>query len=268
MKKILPIILISLLLAACNNNNSNNNVVPQEDNNNPSETTTVSLVSIELSGNYQTTFEQGEEFNHDGLVVTAKYSDGTSKVVTNYSITNPSTNNVGEVMVTVTYEENSTGASTAYTITVVKATLESVFSEPYINKQYYLNHIGDIYSVWKEYRGKGVTVAVIDSAFDTTHEEFKFANGKSKISDKSASFTLVNNEVKVGNNVHDLSDSHGTFCAGVVGAAQNNKGIIGVAPESTLMLLKTDKKPKSIEKAFRYAADKSLPSLIKSPSYE
>ena len=37
--------------------------------------------------------------------------------------------------------------------------------EPYIGRQYYLNHIGDIYSAWKSYTGKGVTIAVIDVGF-------------------------------------------------------------------------------------------------------
>ena len=52
-----------------------------------------------------------------------------------------------------------------------------------------------------------------------------------------------------------MGESHGTFCAGIVGAATNKKGVIGVAPDTTLMLLKTDAKPKSICKAFKYAAD-------------
>ena len=102
------------------------------------------------------------------------------------------------------------------------------------------------------------SIAVIDSAFDTTHEDFVNLDGSSKISDKSASFTYNGSKVvtQVGKSYcHDLSDSHGTFCAGVVGAALNHKGVLGIAPECELMLLKTDKKPKSIAEAFKYAAD-------------
>ena len=135
---------------------------------------------------------------------------------------------------------------------------ESVFDEPYLSKQYYLNRIGDIYRVWENYRGKGVTIAVIDSAFDPYHEDFTKLDGNSKISSKSASFSY--NGASVSKNVgisyvRDLSDSHGTFCAGVAGAALNHKGVIGIAPDAELMLLKVDKKPKSICEAFKYAAD-------------
>ena len=220
----------------------------------------VTLSSILLSGNYQTTFEYNETFNYTGLVVTAKYSDGTSKVVTSYTVSTPSMTTTGTQSVTVTYKENNISKSASYNITVKEEIieLETIYKEPYLGKQVYLNHIGDIFTSLKSYRGKGITIAVIDSAFDTTHEEFVNLDGSSKISDKSASFTYDGSKVvtKVGKSyAHDLSDSHGTFCAGVVGASLNHKGVIGIAPESTLMLLKTDKKPKSIAEAFKYAAD-------------
>ena len=130
--------------------------------------------------------------------------------------------------------------------------------EPYIARQIYLNHIGDIYSAWNFYRGKGVTIAVIDMGFNPYHEDFYFENGESKVSDLSASFSTNGGNVttKVGKDeVINMGESHGTFCAGVAAAAINGKGVAGIAPDSTLLLLKTDCKPKSIEKAFRYAAD-------------
>ena len=130
--------------------------------------------------------------------------------------------------------------------------------EPYIGRQYYLNHIGDIYSTWGKYRGNGVTVAVIDMGFNPYHEEFYYEDGSSKVSDKSAAFFTNNDktETLVGiENVVNMGESHGTFCAGVVGAAVNGKGVAGIAPDCQLMLLKTDCKPKSIASAFSYAAN-------------
>lgn len=132
------------------------------------------------------------------------------------------------------------------------------FGDPYLGEQYYLNHIGDIYSAWSQYRGKGITIAVIDAGFDPNHEDFKYADGSSKVSSLSASFETngANTLVKTGaDKVENLGDSHGSFCAGVAAAAINGKGVVGIAPEAELMLLKTDLKPRSIEKAFRYAAD-------------
>lgn len=130
--------------------------------------------------------------------------------------------------------------------------------EPYIARQYYLNHIGDIYSAWGKYRGKGITIAVIDVGFNPNHEDFFYKDGTSKVSDKSASFTTSGNNTttSVGKDkVVNMGESHGTFCAGVAAAAVNGKGVAGIAPEASLLLLKTDAKPKSIAKAFKYAAD-------------
>ncbi len=135
--------------------------------------------------------------------------------------------------------------------------VESVYGEPYLSRQYYLNHIGDIYSVWKKYQGKGITIAVIDMGFDTTHEDFKDIKGNSRISDKSAYISYngtISTQVGI-NYAHDLGDSHGTFCAGVAAAGLNHKGVIGIAPLAELMLIRVDKKPKSIAAAFKYAAD-------------
>ena len=139
-----------------------------------------------------------------------------------------------------------------------KEDLLNPLDEPYIAKQYYLNHIGDIYSSWKEYRGKGVTIAVIDMGFNPYHEDFYYQDGTSKVSPLSASFSYTNKKVttSVGvDKVVNMGESHGTFCAGVAAAAVNGKGVAGIAPEATLMLLKTDARPKSICEAFRYAAD-------------
>lgn len=73
------------------------------------------LSSISLSGDYQTVFTEGDTFNHDGLVVTANYSDNTQTVVTDdaeFSI--PDMSQVGEQTITVTYNE----VSTTYDITI------------------------------------------------------------------------------------------------------------------------------------------------------
>lgn len=130
--------------------------------------------------------------------------------------------------------------------------------EPYIGRQYYLNHIGDIYNTWRSYCGKGQTIAVVDFGFNPNHEDFVFEDGSSKVSAKSASFTTNASKttVSVGvDQVVNMGESHGTFCAGVAAAGLNGKGVIGIAPEAELLLLKTDGKPKSIAKAFTYAAD-------------
>ena len=80
-----------------------------------------SLVSITLSGNYQTTFDVGDDFNYDGLVVTAHYANGDSAVVTNYSVITRLINmdQAGTYTVRVRYSENGVTTTALYDITVV-----------------------------------------------------------------------------------------------------------------------------------------------------
>ena len=153
--------------------------------------------------------------------------------------------------------EESSSSSSSSSSQIVYDT--NPMNEPYIGRQYYLNHIGDIYSTWKQYRGDGQTIAVIDEGFKYNHEDFFYADGTSKVSDESASFTTNSagqTTTQVGKTKVDGGEaSHGTFCAGVAAAAINGKGVVGIAPNASLLLLKTDLKPKSIAAAFRYAAD-------------
>jgi len=88
--------------------------------------------------------------------------------------------------------------------------------------------------------GLGIIVAVIDSGVDYTHEEF----GSCSIEDINDNdqltcpkfvpgYDFVNND---NNPVDDYG--HGTFCAGIIGAMNNNKGIIGIAYNAKIMPLK------------------------------
>ena len=70
--------------------------------------------SLSFSGDYQTEFGVGDTFNHDNLVVTANYVDGSSKVVTDYSISSPDMSIAGSKTITVTYN----GVSNTYSIDV------------------------------------------------------------------------------------------------------------------------------------------------------
>ena len=66
------------------------------------------LSSITLSGTYTTTFVEGSEFNHDGVVVTATYSDNsTADVTDNATFSAPDMNQIGTQTITVTYQEKT-----------------------------------------------------------------------------------------------------------------------------------------------------------------
>lgn len=79
-------------------------------------------------------------------------------------------------------------------------------------------------------RGKGVRVAVLDSGFDLDH--FDLAPNI----DMGASANFVSGET-LGYALPGVG-SHGTHTAGTIAAADNGIGIIGVAPEAELILVK------------------------------
>lgn len=78
-----------------------------------------SLSSITLdTSNVQTTFSVGDTFNYTGLVVTAHYSDLSSKAVTPTSVSTPNMSTTGNKTVTVTYTEDEATKTESYSITV------------------------------------------------------------------------------------------------------------------------------------------------------
>ena len=82
---------------------------------------------------------------------------------------------------------------------------------------------------WNYATGRGITVAVIDNGVDLNHEDLY--NNLLPISYDAASSSspsIIHNIAADG--------SHGTICAGIIGAVRNNdKGIAGVAPDVNLM---------------------------------
>ncbi|OHB74699.1 MAG: hypothetical protein A2Z25_19010 [Planctomycetes bacterium RBG_16_55_9] len=74
-------------------------------------------------------------------------------------------------------------------------------------------------------KGAGVKIGIIDSGIDYGHPEFsgRFAGG----------YDFVNND-------EDPFDDygHGTWVAGIIGAADDGAGVVGVAPESSLYAYK------------------------------
>ncbi len=86
------------------------------------------LASIELSGDYPTTFHVGDDFSHEGIVVTANYEDQTTKDVTaSAEFTGYNMAAKGAQTVTVSYTEGEVTKTATYDITVnAPATLVSI----------------------------------------------------------------------------------------------------------------------------------------------
>ena len=80
---------------------------------------TKTLSSIALSGEYPTEFQQGDEFSHEGMTVTATYDDeSTANVTAKATFSGYDMSTVGEQTVTVTYTEGEVSTTATYKITV------------------------------------------------------------------------------------------------------------------------------------------------------
>jgi len=75
--------------------------------------------------------------------------------------------------------------------------------------------------------GTGVKIAVLDTGIDYTHPEFaaSYAGG----------VDLVNNDA---NPFDDSYNSHGTHVSGIISAARNDAGVVGVAPGASIYAVK------------------------------
>lgn len=158
----------------------------------------------------------------------------------------------------------------------------ALFNDPAIKQAWGLKK-SDAARAWSVTQGShDVVVAVIDTGIDENHEDLKNnlwlnpgesgldKNGKDKASngidddgngfiDDVHGWNFVSN-----NNKLDDNHGHGTHIAGIIGAeAGNKKGIIGISPKVSLMVLKyfdpkvpnTDNLRNTVA-AIRYAVDK------------
>ena len=104
-------------------------------------------------------------------------------------------------------------------------------------------------------QGEGIKVAVIDTGINYLHEDLQ-ANYK-------GGYDFVNKDADPFDD-----NGHGTHCAGIIAAADNNIAVVGVAPKASLYALKvlnsagsgyTSDIIAAIQWALRYQACKSSP---------
>jgi len=86
----------------------------------------------------KTTYIEGQNFDPSGMVVTAKYNNGTSKVVTGYTVTGGTNLTVGQTTVTISYTENGITKTTTQRITVEAKKLESISTTTAPSKTTYI----------------------------------------------------------------------------------------------------------------------------------
>lgn len=92
--------------------------------------------------------------------------------------------------------------------------------------QWHLRYLGDIETVWNDFTGKGVSVGVYDEGVDRAHWDLAVNYDASK-------HLVDNGRVIDGGPVYrgggQDEGAHGTAVAGLIGAAHNGRGGVGVA---------------------------------------
>jgi subtilisin len=78
--------------------------------------------------------------------------------------------------------------------------------------------------------GAGTDVAIVDTGIDSDHPDLQANLGNGK--------AFVSCTGRHCNYAWDDDNDHGTYCAGLAAAADNGRGIVGVAPEATLHAVK------------------------------
>jgi subtilisin family serine protease len=127
-----------------------------------------------------------------------------------------------------------------------KPTIPKAETEPYFKYLWHLNSTNspleakgytidpnadiDIEEAWRVTKGVGVKVAIIDDGFDIYHE------------DLSANIIDTYNADDGSKNVkyYGFDGIHGNSCAGFIASPINNVGIVGVAPNAKLILIKQE----------------------------
>lgn len=82
---------------------------------------------------------------------------------------------------------------------------------------------------WDKTKGKGIKVAILDTGCDTSHPDLqeRIIGGRNFTDDDES-----NPDIFLDYN------GHGTHVAGTIAAQENDQGVIGVAPEASLLIVK------------------------------
>lgn len=101
----------------------------------------------------------------------------------------------------------------------------TVRDNPLFASQWHFQLIGDIETVWTEFTGQGVNVGIYDDGTQRTHPDL------APNYDASLHYSnLLNDDGQPASS----TDSHGTAVAGLIGAADNTVGGVGVAFDASL----------------------------------
>ncbi|MBD5508140.1 MAG: S8 family serine peptidase [Lachnospiraceae bacterium] len=97
-------------------------------------------------------------------------------------------------------------------------------SDPGFANQWQHDYIGTRYAWTAGFKGKGIKVAVIDTGLQRNHEDLSKNAVSGRNFSNGASGTAFDGD----------NGTHGTHVAGIIAAAENGKGGVGIAPEAQI----------------------------------
>ena len=83
--------------------------------------------------------------------------------------------------------------------------------------------------IWKQTKGTGIKVAILDTGVDTDHPDLqgRIIGGRNFTTDDQSD-----------PDKYEDYNGHGTHVAGTIAAIDDGKGVVGVAPEASLLIIK------------------------------
>lgn len=93
-------------------------------------------------------------------------------------------------------------------------------TNPLQDRQWHLDMIGDLDAIWSDFTGRGVRVGIYDDGVQSSHADLR-SNYLNRL-----------RLDQVGSQPNTPHDGHGTAVAGIIAAADNDTGGIGIAYES------------------------------------
>lgn len=117
--------------------------------------------------------------------------------------------------------------------------------DPLVSLQWHLSNLGttrasvagydiNVDDAWNDYSGKGLLIGIIDSGVDETHPDL-IANYRHDLA-----WNLPTNEPGGAPHDDDPYADHGTAVAGLIAAAANGIGVVGVAYASQFVMYRRD----------------------------
>mgnify|MGYP001327038296 CR=1 FL=1 len=110
--------------------------------------------------------------------------------------------------------------------------------DPLYSDQWHLPLLGDIETIWEDYTGAGIRVAVYDDGLQTSHPDlassYDFGSNLSVFLDVNGDGVLEEYVLDPLEPTQLYQFGHGTSVAGLIAAANNGEGSVGVAFGATL----------------------------------